>query len=189
MPNWCFTDYTLVGSAEDAKAAYDALHKVEDTKRPGPFATWSFESNPNWLGYVAEDVIGLPWSAVACRGTFDNLQLTTWKDKSAVVLCTETAWGPCEELMDALALKFNLSLNFHATEPGNMHFAKGGADEVYTETLHYSDDDGEEYFDTLEDFLAQYGDKYGLKADATLDEAMVTVNESDDGLLALITEE
>ena len=125
MPNWCFTDYMLIGSAEDTKAAYDALHKVEETKRPGPFATWSFESNPNWLGYVAEDVIGLTWSAVACRGTFDNLRLTTWQDKSAVALSTETAWGPCEELMNALALKFNLSLNFHATEPGNMYFAKG----------------------------------------------------------------
>ena len=52
MPNWCFTDYMLIGSAEDTKAAYDALHKVEETKRHGPFATWSFESNPNWLGYT-----------------------------------------------------------------------------------------------------------------------------------------
>ena len=103
-------------------------------------------------------------------------------------LSTETAWGPCEELMNALALKFNLSLNFHATEPGNMYFAKGGADEVYTETLHYSDDDGEEYFDTLEDFLAQYGDKYGLNANATLDDAIAAVNATDDGLLAPITE-
>ena len=41
MPNWCFTDYMLIGSAEDTKAAYDALHKVEETKRPGPFATWA----------------------------------------------------------------------------------------------------------------------------------------------------
>ena len=63
------------------------------------------------------------------------------------------------------------------------------ADEVYTETLHYSDDDGEEYFDTLEEFLAQYGDKYGLKADATLEEAMAAVNASEDGLLAQISEE
>ena len=69
-----------------------------------------------------------------------------------------------------------------------MYFAKGGADEVYTETLHYSDDDGEEYFDTLEDFLAQYGDKYGLNANATLDDAIAAVNATDDGLLAPITE-
>ena len=62
------------------------------------------------------------------------------------------------------------------------------ADEVYTETLHYSDDDGEEYFDTLEEFLAQYGDKYDLKADTTLDEALAAVNASEDGLLAPITE-
>ena len=90
--------------------------------------------------------------------------------------------------MDALAQKYKLSLNFHATEPGNMYFAKGGADEVYTETLHYSEDDGEEYFDTLEEFLAQYGDKYDLKADTTLDEALAAVNASEDGLLAPITE-
>ena len=93
------------------------------------------------------------------------------------------------KMMDALTQKYRLSLNFHATEPGNMYFAKGGADEVYTETLHYSDDDGEEYFDTLEEFLAQYCDKYGLKADATLDEAMAAVNASEDGLLAQISEE
>lgn len=189
MPNWCFTDYMLIGSAEDTKAAYDALHNVENNKRPGPFETWSFESNPNWLGYVVEDVIGLPWNAIGCRGTFDNLQLTTWKDKSAVALSTETAWSPCEELMDELARKFRLSLNYHATEPGNMYFAKGGADEVYTETLYYSDDEGEEYFDTLEDFFSQYGDKYGLKADATLNDAIAAVNASDDGLLAPISEE
>ena len=39
-----------------------------------------------------------------------------------------------------------------------------------------------------EEFLAQYGDKYGLKADATLDEAMAAVNASEDGLLAQISE-
>lgn len=190
MPNWCFTAYTLVGSADDAKAAYDALHTVEETKRPGPFEAWSFESHSNWLGYVAEDVLGTPWNAVGCRGSFENLQLTTWKDKSAVVLSTETAWGPCEELMNELARKFRLSLNFHATEPGNQYFAKGGPDEVYTQTLYYySDDEGEEYFDTLEDFLSAKGERYNLSADARMDEALAAVNDSEDACLHPISDE
>ena len=33
MPNWCYTDYVLVGSEENVEAAYKALSKLQDTPR------------------------------------------------------------------------------------------------------------------------------------------------------------
>lgn len=189
MPNWCFTDYTLVGSNEDAKTAYDALHKLEQTKRPGKFETGSYLPNPHWLGYVVEDILGKAWEDIPCRGTFANLELSYKDAKAEITFSTETAWAPCEELVSALAAKFNLSLNFYSEEPGNGYYCKENPDSIYPQTLHYSDDDTEEYFDALAEFIQEHGAKYRLAKDATLQDAMQAVNSSDDGLLIPITDQ
>lgn len=179
MPNWCFTVYSLVGSDEDAKAAYDALRKLELTERTGNFETGSFLSNPRWLGYVVEDILGKSWEDVQCRGTFESLELTKWGDKSIVEFNTETAWGPCDDLVELLADKYNLSLNYFAQEPGNVLYCRASPDKIYHLTLHYSSDEDEENFESLADFLCEYGDKYGLTSDATLEEAIAAVNATD----------
>ena len=61
---------------------------------------------------------------------------------------------------------------------------------MYPQTLsYYSDDEGEEYFDTLEDFLREKGERFNLSADARMDEAMSAVNDSDDACLHPISDE
>lgn len=189
MPNWCFTDYTLVGSAEDAKAAYDALHNLEQTDRPGPFAPWSFQSKRNWLGYVVEDILKRHWSEIPCRGTFANLELSQWDGRSAVILSTETAWSPCEDLMAQFAAKFRLSLNFYSEEPGNNYYCKENPDGIFTQVLCYSNDEGIEYYDSLAAFIKTRGEQYKLKPDASLSEALDVVNASEGGWLAEITDQ
>lgn len=188
MPNWCFTSYSLVGSNEDTKAAYDALHKVEQTTRTGNFEPGTFFPNSRWLGYVVIDVLGKEWNEIQCRGTFEELDLCKRGDQSAVEFCTETAWAPCDELMEALAAKFNLSLNYFAQESGNVLYCKANPDDVFPETLHYYSDDDEDNFESLSGFLREHGDKYGLKSDATLEEAIAAVNATEDGFLVEISD-
>ena len=61
---------------------------------------------------------------------------------------------------------------------------------MYTRTLYYySDDEGEEYFDTPEDFLREKGERFKLSADARMDEAMAAVNDSEDACLHPISDE
>lgn len=188
MPNWCFTSYSLVGSDEDAKAAYDALRKLEQTARPGNFEAGSFLPNPHWLGYVVKDILGKSREDIPCRGIFESLELTKWGDKSIVEFNTETAWCPCDDLVELLADKFNLSQNYFAQEPGNLLYCKLNPDQVYPMTLHYYSDDDEDNLETLEHFLSEYGEKYGLKSDASLEEAIAAVNASEDGLLMPIAD-
>lgn len=187
MPNWCITDCTLIGSAENTQAAYDALQKLEDTQRPKSEEPGSFLPDSHWLGYIVEEVLNKSYYCMDCRGTFYGHSLSTWQGKPSIVFSTETAWAPCEELLKEFAMKFGLSLNFYSQEPGSVYYVRFGTDGVYPETLYYnSEEDGEEFYVTLEDFLRDQGAKYGLTADATLDDALKAVNASEDDMLEKI---
>lgn len=189
MPNWCITDYTLVGSEKDVQKAYDALHKVEETPRPDDHDPWSFLSNPCWLGYIVEDIFKQTYDSVDCRGTFYGLSTSTWGDKSSVVFSTETAWSPCMEMMEKLAEMFHLSLNFYSQEHGSIYYVRQSPDGVYNDTLYYnSEEEGEEFYETLADFLREQGSKYGLTETSTLQEALAAVNATKDDMLEEITD-
>lgn len=176
MPHWCYTDYTLIGANDDVEAAYAALRQLEQTTRIKNDDKDSFLFCPQWLGYVAENVLLLDRGVVGCRGTFLNVECTQWNGMAALVFNTETAWSPCEELMSQFAAKFRLSLDYYAEELGSIYFCKVNPDGVYQQTLYHSDDDGLEYYNTLGDFLRAKGDKYGLKSDATLPNVLAVVN-------------
>lgn len=188
MPNWCITDYTLIGSAEDVSAAFNALDKVANTPRPKDKDPWSFLPNPCWLGYIVQDILKKSPYDLDCRGTFYGHSMSTWKDKPSIVFSTETAWSPCQELMKELADKFHLSLNFYSQEPGSIYYVKKNPDGVYPETLYYYTDNGEEFYETLADFLKDRGEHYGLPPESTLEEAKAAVNANEDDMLEEIEE-
>lgn len=186
MPNWCVTDYTLVGSEEDVNAACEALDKLVKTPRPSVKEAGydTYLTVPQWLGYIVEDILGKPYRLLDCRGTFYGHGTSTWKDKSSLVFSTETAWAPCPKMMEELAAKFRLSLNFYSQEPGSIYYVRQSPDGVYTDTLHYeSEEYGEDFYESLADFLKAHGAQYGLSADATLEETLAAVNATEDDRL------
>ena len=182
MPNWCFSDYALVGSKEDVNNAYEAISTLEEIPRSYPNEPWSFRNNSNWLGYVVEDVLKKPYEEIPCRGTFNDVDVMSFDDKHVLSFTTETAWGPCYELIDTLAEKFNLRVNYTAEELGMCIFVKRDSDGMFPKNFYYSDETNVDYFDSLEDFIKEYGDSYGLTKDSTFEEVQKAVNDTEHGM-------
>ena len=184
MPNWCFSDYALVGSEEDVKKAHDSMSTLEETPRSCPEEPWSFLNNSNWLGFVVEDIIKKSYKEYSCRGTFNDLDFyKDGDDKWVLAFTTETAWGPCYDLIEALADLFNLRVNYTAEELGMCFFEKHDKDDIFPKNFYYSDETNVEYFDTLEQFIEEYGEFYGLTKDSTFEESQEAVNNTDNGML------
>lgn len=122
------------------------------------------------------------WGIFTCDGGGHGT--STWKEQSSLVFSTETAWAPCPKMMEELAAKFRLSLNFYSQEPGSIYYVRQSPDGVYTDTLHYeSEEYGEDFYESLADFLKAHGAQYGLSADATLEETLAAVNATEDDRL------
>jgi hypothetical protein len=182
MPNWCYTEYALVGSEENVKNAFESLEKLENTPRKSE-KEYSFESHSDWLGYVVTDILGESWEDVACRGTFNELEYSHDINESgdyALTFNTETAWGPCEELMEKLAEKFNLSLNYRSEEFGMCFFEKRNPDNIFPTQFCYCDETNTECFDSLEDFIMTYGEHYDIPMGTPIEEVQAIIREKDE---------
>ena len=175
MPNWCSTSYTLVGPKRSVNAAYRAFKRVEDTPHKDQTDICSYLSHSNWLGYVVTMILRTSWDRIDCRGTFAELSVAPVKDNlHGLRIYTETAWGPCTALMERVAAKYRLSLNFSAEEPGCIYYEKRNPDGVYATNYVFYDDNGEletGYFDTMDDFIKEHGEKLDIKPGATFEEA------------------
>ena len=175
MPNWCYTDYALVGSEENVEAAYNALSKLQDTPRETD-KPYSFEGNSNWLGYVVTDILKKSWEDISCRGQFNDLEYMD----DYVSFSTETAWGPCNELIEQFAEMFNLSVNYRSEEFGMCFFEKRNPDNMFSTMFCYNDDYTTDYFDSLEGFIAEYGEHFGIPKGAAIEEVQALIREKDE---------
>ena len=171
MPNWCSTSYTLVGTRKNVGAAFRALRKQEQTPRSKEAGPDSFLPDSRWLGYVATDILGIPYNDIDCRGDFSQLEMERLNGHHCICFFTETAWAPCTDLIQRFCRKFHLSANYVAEEPGCLVYEKLNPDGIYTDNYVYDDDeDGRDYFATLDDFITGYGEKLGIKPGATYEE-------------------
>lgn len=177
MPNWCYTDYALVGSEENVEAAYDALENLENTSRKcdEPF---SYKGNSNWLGYVVTDILGESYDDIPCRGEFGDLELDGGCDYLS--FRTETAWGPCNEVIEKFAEKFNLSVNYRSEEFGMCFFEKRNPDNMFPTKFCYNDENETDYFDSLEGFILTYGERYDIPKGAAIEEVQAIIQEKND---------
>ena len=163
MPNWCCTFYALVGDKPRVEAAYNALNRVAHTPRSPKYGSDSFLPDSRWLGYVVTDVLGTEYEKLDCRGTFGELELKEEGGRRSICFTTMTAWAPCTSLWVCFASRFNLSLNYQADEPGSEVYEKCNPDGIYPENYIYdSEEDGSVYFDTLAEFMKEYGLAMGL---------------------------
>lgn len=150
MPNWCYTEYKFLGTTDNIQDAAAVLKTLRNTERPR--CPGSFTEEPAWLGYLAEE-IGLNPEQIFCRGEFilhSEPELLSWKKPSkqtCLSFDTETAWGPCTELMQAFASHFKLSANWYAEEPGMCEYELHDPDNVF---------DGRKYVYDNEEYGASY---------------------------------
>lgn len=184
MANNCTTDYYLIGSKQNVEAACAALQALLQIDRP--FVRNSYESDNNWCGYIATDILGNAWEDVCCRGLFYDPDVVELAGGYACSVTTDTAWSPCTELWQMFAKKFNLSLNWYASEPGSLYYEKVNPDNVFPFDIYYNDDDGEELFDSVEEFIASLGDQYGLKPGMDFETVRSIVSANDDCIFTRI---
>lgn len=149
MPNWCLTTYAFVGEEKNVSKVYRKLGALFSVDRKADKGSMAGEKN--WLGWVVKDVLHRSNKKVPCRGMWYFLtDVNKFKDTDKCVfqLETETAWGPCEELINSLAAKFDLSINYISEEPGCGFYEicnPDGALAPYKYVV-FTDNSGSEYF-------------------------------------------
>ena len=119
MPNWCSTKYVAYTDREDQselKRFYSNLAMI--MQKPSEIENGF---GAGWLGDVAVKH-GINWERISCRGTIEHLDEYETGD-SSFSFETETAWGPCDELWEAVIGKYDgVSYVYLSEEPGCDYF-------------------------------------------------------------------
>ena len=162
MPNWCYTEITMVGSQENVNRLYnDVTELLAEDRKGSSEDTWSFLNDSNWLGYVAEGLLGVFRDKISFRGTLDSIE-DPWKesgDKWRVDMMWCTAWSPCYELQKLLAQRYKLRLYFRAEEGGCGLYETNDACGEYF--CRYRLDECE--YSTYEELVADCRKEYGCE--------------------------
>lgn len=119
MPNWCSTKYVVFTDNDDKtelKRLFDNLTTAITTPSgvDNGFGT-------GWLGDVAIKH-GFDWETYPCRGTIEHMDEYD-PDSNHFSFDTETVWGPCYELWEAIIEQYEgVSHVFLSEEPGCCYF-------------------------------------------------------------------
>lgn len=123
MPNWCSTDYQIVGNRTKVQNLYNKFKQVMAADRSYEKDSSTFLPNSGWLGYVAKDILEInpELEKIFCRGTIEWLQEELDMDDNDTAhfqLTTETAWTDCRELFYRLSEKYDVEVLFITEELG-----------------------------------------------------------------------
>ena len=137
MPNWCSTDYQIVGKRTEVQNLYNKFKKVIATDRSYEKDGTTFLPNSSWLGYVVKDI----------------LDIDEANDTASFQLMTETAWSDCRKLFFTLMDKFDVQIFFIAEELGCGIFQGNDEDGRYLTSRYIVDDfdEGMEYYSTFDE--------------------------------------
>ena len=165
MANTCTTEYVFEGEGAQIRALHSELEKiVKDKPKCTDYHDWHVQ--PNWLGYVAENVLGLDSEKISCRGEFNLGEIDNCPyDDNLLTLGVSayTAWSPCNELFEKLAEKYDCNLYWMAEELGCELFqSNDSAGKYFHDTIIIDiPDEGCEYFQTEEDAVKSIVEKTG----------------------------
>lgn len=157
MANTCVTEYVFEGEGKKINALRQELEKVASTKEECSESQGHY-CKPNWIGFLAENVLGLDPTEVDDRGEFCIGETNNSPyDDNELTLCvsTYTDWSPCTELFEKVAEKFGVKTYWIAEELGCELFESNDFDERYFHDTYIidSDEKGTEYFEKEEDVL------------------------------------
>ena len=91
MRSWSKSVYVIDGAAKEVKELYELMKDLGSRKEP--FIKNGFGTK--WLGCMV-DALGKDWNEVRCRGDWANLEI----NGDTLRFTTETAWTPCNEVLD-----------------------------------------------------------------------------------------
>lgn len=155
MPNWCTTDYALVGKKESVLKLFNDLKQVVEVVRTKESKPFTFLGNSYWLGYIQENLLPEVKEKLPARGelSFIDEDIHSYdSDMASIKLTTETAWSACSELMDKIAEKYDLQLFYYSEESGCGIFETNDAEGQFFPSRFMVDSgqEGIEYYETFE---------------------------------------
>ena len=173
MPNWCDTQYKIIGKKEEVQDLYSKIQQLQNMEEP---------LEPNgfgnlWLGCLVT-ILGGDWNKIYCRGHIIDYSL----DDSVLSIDTETAWSEMQEVRQFIQQIYpSLEILYYEEEPGWGIYQTNDHDKRFFSFRYILDDlegDGPEYYDDTDSLLEAASEIFGkeLKTMADLEEI---VNESD----------
>ena len=173
MPNWCDTQYKIIGKKEEVQDLYSKLQKLQNMEEP---------LEPNsfgimWLGNLVTILTG-NWNEIYCRGHIINFNL----EDGILSIETETAWGEMEEVRHFIEKVYPaLKIYYYEEECGcEIYQTNDRHGQFFSSRYIFDDQDGEgmEYFDKPETLLA-FASKAMRTKFQTIEELEEAVEESD----------
>lgn len=145
MPNWCSTDYYVLGSRKEIMDLSRRMERLENRKK-------SLINNGfgnTWLGNLVNN-LGGDWENVYCRGEWMGREWN--KEKNTLTFTTETAWQEMKEWRRFIESCYKtIKILYVTEEPGMGIYKTNDLDEIFFKAkfvLDYGEDI--EYFETLD---------------------------------------
>lgn len=181
MPNWCITDYTVLGPKKDIGQMAKTLSSLENRKEsllPNGFGKV-------WLGNIVH-LLKKDWKEAYCRGEIISWERTGEECLRATVM---SAWSDMPEVMRLVEEKYpECRILYRAEEPGNIYYVTNDSKgEVYPERyiLEMCIDNGcvdTEYFKDLSGIAEFLKENYDVTIEGVITE------ESINGILKKIVQ-
>ena len=173
MPNWCDTQYKIIGKKEEVQDLYnkiEQLGKTEEPLVPSDFGNY-------WLGCLIT-ILGGNWKEIHCRGSITCSSM----DDDVLSIDTETAWGEMEEVRHFIEKVYPaLKIYYYEEECGcEIYQTNDRHGQFFSSRYIFDDQDGEgmEYFDKPETLLAFASRAMGMKF-RSIEDLEEAVGESD----------
>ncbi|MBM6864559.1 hypothetical protein H6A66_05160 [Bacteroides caecigallinarum] len=158
MPNWCSTEYYVVGSKKELSDLNEKMEKLENRKE-------SLVKNGfgnTWLGNLVK-LLGGDWEKVYCRGQW--MCRVYNKENNSLTFTTETAWCEMDEWREFIESCYKTIKMLYVTEePGCGIYQTNDLEGVFFKdkyVLDYTED--VEYFETIDQAVEFIEELIGLK--------------------------
>ena len=158
MPNWCSTDYYIVGSKKEVLDLNKKMERLENRKKS--LVKNSFGNT--WLGNLV-NYLGGDWEKVYCRGEWMCRDYN--KEKNTLTFTTETAWREMDEWRKFIESYYTtIKILYVTEEPGVEIYKTNDKDAIFFKSkyvLDYTED--VEYFETIDQAVEFIEELIGIK--------------------------
>lgn len=169
MPNWCTTQYKIVGD----KSTLDKVNSLFNRVNNGEFNGKVETDFINFLGYLVM-ALGYDYTKFSCRGEYTNYQ---YDNEAMISFETTTAWCPCDGVFELIKKTYpNVSVYYQSEECGCNFYETNDVDEEYFPENYlvegYVDNEYScEHFEEIEDAYDYISGLVGenIQSDAEID--------------------
>lgn len=123
MPNWCETDYVIIGREDEVAVVHNTLQKMQGRKSLLPNDWGSM-----WIGNIVR-LLKKDWQKVYCRGWITDFNLVA---PGRINISVESAWGELGEVRQLVQSNSeSLRIFYQSEEPGMCIFQTNDVSGTY----------------------------------------------------------